>query len=813
VLKDVSATAIYGSRGANGVIIITTKKGQRGHNNINYRYTTSVEQLAGKLSLVNAAEWAKLQNTYDYNYFSPDEIARLGKGSDWQSAMFRTAHTESHSISFNGGNDKTQYLISGDYTSQQGIIINTDFERFAGRINLTQELFEGLTVNVAATGSKATQHGLSTDEGNPTYKGSVSNPLRYALRMSPAVAIYNTDGTYNHRNPYEKSNDMTRNGINPNPVADMNNNTVENINASLLASAYIQYSIINGLTLKANFGINTNNTAQNFFAPKNSLIGLIPEGKGGVGNKRYEAYQQEYTVNFTRQLGGIHLLNLLAGYTTQSTHERHSSITTAKFSKEDLGVNNLYDGNEPGFPVTGGVNSTLNSILARVNYSLQSRYNMTATFRADESSRFAPGHRWGYFPSLGLSWNILDDIQTLKLRLSAGSVGNQEIEDGLYAANYIAEKSSQDGEAITVYTRARLGNPNLKWETTTQYNVGLDAGLWNKRITVAADAYYKKTTDLLYNAPLDAGTGFRYQMQNIGSVENKGVELSLAAIIVDTKAWNININANIAHNRNTITDLGAVSSIKTNGSLGNVGSSEMILQTGEALGTFYGLIFDGVVQSGEDISLLPSVSWMARPPQPGDPKFKDVKKDNRIDADDRTVLGSIQPDFTYGIVASAGWNNLDIYASIQGSAGGTVYNQLRRELETPDGTHNFSKTLLNAYTDDNPSATIPRISREIIHAYLDSRYIEDASYLRLKDISIGYTLPLNISKNNYLKIPVVKLRLFASVQNLFTITAYKGYDPEVGKGVDLGMYPKSRAVIIGGSITLGTTKAYKIDGK
>jgi TonB-linked SusC/RagA family outer membrane protein len=808
VLKDVSATAIYGSRGANGVIIISTKKGQRGHNTINYRFTAGVEHIAGRLNLVDATQWAQLQNQYEYNYFSPDQITLLGKGSDWQGAMFREASTQGHSLSFNGGNDKSQYLLSCDYSSQQGIIINTDFKRFAGRINMSREIREGLTLSLAATGSKSTQHGLSTDEGNPTYKGSVSNPLRYALRMSPAVPIYNPDGSHNHHNPYEKSNDMTRNGINPNPVADMQNNTAENITSSILATAYIQYTIINGLTLKASYGLNSSNTAQNFFAPKNSLIGLIPEGKGGTGNKRYEAFQQEYTANFTRRLGNIHLLNLLAGYTTQSTHERHSAITTAKFSKEDLGVNNLFDGNEPGFPITGGINSSLNSLLARINYSLRSRYNLTATFRADESSRFAPGHRWGYFPSIGLSWNILDEdrqgvlsgiIPSLKLRASAGSVGNQEIEDGLYAGNYTAEKSSQDGQPVTVYTRARLGNPNLKWETTTQFNAGLDAGLWNRRITIAADLYYKKTTDLLYNAPLDASSGFRYQMQNIGSVENRGVELSLGATIVDTKDWNVSITANIAHNKNVITDLGAVSSIKTNGSLGNAGSSEMILQTGEALGTFYGLVFDGIVQQDEDVSQLPAVSWMARPPQPGDPKFKDIRKDNRIDTDDRTVLGSIQPDFTCGLIASAGWRNFDLYASLQGSAGGKVYNQLRRELETPDGTHNFSSILLQAYTDDKPSTTIPRISREIIHAYLDSRYIEDASYLRLKDISIGYTLPIQTGKN---EAAGMKLRLFASVQNMLTLTSYKGYDPEVGNGVDLGMYPKSRAITFGGSITL-----------
>jgi TonB-linked SusC/RagA family outer membrane protein len=803
ILKDVSATAIYGSRGANGVIIVNTKKGRRGKNNISYQFYAGVEQISRKLPLLNATQWAHIQNDYDYNYFSDDAIAALGKGSDWQNAMLRTAQTQNHTVSFNGGDANTQYLVSGNYVRQQGTIINTGYERFSGRFNFDRKLVEGLLLNLAATVGKSIQNGVTTDAGNPTYKGSVSNPLRYALRNSPAVAVYNADGTYNYRNPYEKSNDLTRNGVNPNPVADMNNNTAENVNTSLLGNTYLQYTVIDGLTLKAAFGANVNNAAQSFFAPKNSLIGLLPEGKGGVGNKRYESYQQEYTVNFSRLLGEIHFINVLAGYTTQITRIRHSSSVTAKFSKEDLGVDNLYDGNQPGFPETGGTNSELKSLLTRVNYTLLERYNLTATFRADESSRFATGHRWGYFPSLGLSWNIIDNgigntlLKSLKLRLSAGNVGNQEIADGLYAANYTAEKSSQDGEPITVYTRARLGNADLKWETTTQYNAGVDAGFRNNRLTLAADVYYKKTTDLLYNAPLDVGTGFRYQMQNIGSVENKGVELGIDWKVVDSRDLTINASANMARNINRITDLGAVSSIKTSGSFGNVGSNEMILQVGESLGSFYGLVFDGVVQPDEDVSKLPAVSWMARQPQAGDPKYRNTNGDNRIDADDRVVLGSIQPDFTCGFFLSAVWRKWDFFASLQGSAGGKVYNQMQRELEKPDGTHNFSTALLDAYTDARPSTTVPRISREIIYAYLDSRFVEDAAYLRLKDISIGYTVPVSV--NN--KLPAIQLRLFASAKNLFTITPYSGYDPEVGSGVDLGVYPRSRTFLVGGSIS------------
>jgi TonB-linked SusC/RagA family outer membrane protein len=803
VLKDISATAIYGSRGANGVIIITTKRGTRGRNSVSYQFSSGTEQVSRQLSLMNASQWARVQNEYDYNWFSDDEIAAFGSGSDWQDAMFRKAASQNHQISFGGGDTATQYRVAGGYSRQEGVIINTDYERFTARFNFDRRIIEGLTFNLAATATKSTQNGLSTDAANPTYKGSISNPLRYALRNSPAVAIYNADGSFNYRNPYEKSNDLTRNGVNPNPVADMYSNTAENAVSSLLGNTFVQYQPVAGLTVKAAFGTNINHTTQSFFAPRTSLIGLIPEGKGGVGNKRYESHQQEYTATYSRQAGESHFISLLAGYTAQTTRIRYSTIETARFSREDQGVDNLYDGNQPGFPATGGTNASLRSALARANYSFRERYHLTATFRADESSRFAPGHRWGYFPSVGLSWNAVDGkatdrLNSLKVRLSAGTVGNQEIADGLWAANYTAEKSSQNGEPVTVYTRARLGNSDLKWETTTQYNVGLDAALLAGRLTVAADVYHKRTSDLLYNTPLDAGTGFRYQMQNVGSVENRGVELSIDFRPVERHEFSLQIGANVARNINRITDLGSVSRILSGNSYGNAGSSETILQVGNSLGTFFGLVFDGVVQPNEDVAALPVVSWMARQPQPGDPKYVDVNRDGRIDADDRQTLGSIQPDITGGLFLSARWRRFDFYTALQGSAGGKVYNQLRRELETADGTHNFSTSLLDAYTDEHPSTTIPRISREITYAYLDSRFVEDASFLRLKDVTVGYTLPIDI---RHREIESIRLRLFLSAQNLLTVSRYSGYDPEVASGVDLGVYPHSRTFLVGGSIS------------
>jgi TonB-linked SusC/RagA family outer membrane protein len=808
VLKDISATAIYGSRGANGVVMVTTKKGKRGANTVNYQYTFGSEQVSKKLELMNAKQWAQFQNQYGYNYFDEAAIAAIKESYDWQDAMFRTAQTQKHELSISGGDEKTRYLISGNYIDQEGILINTGFERYNARLNIDRELLQHLTVSVNATANKAIQNGLTAlESNNPTYQGRFTNSLGFALRMPPIVPIYNPDGSYNYHNPYEKHNDMTNyKGQNPNPVSDMNNSVGQVINTSLLGNFYAQYNNQKGLIIKTSSGVNISNTTQNFFSPSTSLIGLLAEGIGGIGNKQSEIWQSEYTADYTHSFDKIHTFNVLAGYTTQSTSVRHVTAITGKFTNESLTFNNLYDANQPAFPVSGGSESWLNSILGRINYSLGERYNLTATFRADKSSKLAPGRQWGYFPSIGVSWNIDEErflnnnpaISALKLRITYGSVGNSEIEDNLYAPNYTASKSSENNIPITVYKKERKGNPNLKWERTVQYNLGLDLGLWENRLTVVADAYYKKTYDLLYNAPLDSSEGFPFQMTNIGHVTNKGVELALDVTLADSKNLKWTASANIARNINEVADLSGVDRILLGNGLGMLSSNEMILQKGKALNSFYGLLFDGIVQTGDDVSQLPKLSWNDRTPQPGDPKFVDVVPDGKIDEKDRVVIGSIHPDFSYGFLTSVIYKRIDLFIAFQGNKGGKVYNKLRRDLETPNGGYNFSSALLNSWTETNPSNTIPRASQDIrFSSYLDDRFVEDASYLRLKNIVLGYTIPVKISQ----AVPTLNIRCFASVQNLFTITAYKGYDPELNNGYDFGAYPRTRSFSIGAGIS------------
>ncbi|MDR3260928.1 MAG: TonB-dependent receptor, partial [Tannerella sp.] len=806
VLKDVSATAIYGSRGANGVIIVTTKKGKRGSNTISYQYTFGQEQVSKKLNLMNAEQWARFQNEYGYNYFKEEDIATVGKGSDWQEAIFRTAHIQKHELTISGGDEKTRYLLSGSYINQEGILINTGFERYNGRVNLDRDLYKNLVVSLSLTGSKSIQNGVTAlESSNPTYQGRFTNPLGYALRISPWVAIYNSDGSYNYHNPYENNNDMTNyRNENPNPISDMNNSVGQNITTSLLGNFYAQYTIIDGLVAKANYGSNFSNTTQNFFSPSTSLVGLLPNGIAGIGNRRYEIWQQEYTLNYSNYFNRIHSFNALVGYTTQNTSARSATAMTADFTKEDLTFNDLYAGNQPDFPRSSERKPWLRSLLGRVNYTLLNRYNLTATIRADESSRFAPGHRWGYFPSIGVSWNVNEErflkdnqtLSTLKLRVTYGSVGNQEIGDNLWSPSYVAGKSSDSGKTITIYRKARKGNPDLKWETTVQYNLGVDIGLWQDRLTLVSDVYYKKTNDLLYTAPIESSEGFSSQMVNVGNVTNKGVEFELNSIILEEKDIRWSVSANIARNINTIIDLGRVNQILSE-SGGTSASTEMVLRVGHSLNSFYGLVFDGVVQKEDDVSQLPELGWRDGPLQPGDPIFADVDGNGIINDKDRIIIGTVHPDFTYGFSTAASYKKLDLFASFQGSKGNRVYNRLRRDLETPNGSYNFSAALLNRWTEDNPSRTIPRISQDLRFSYLDSRYVEDASHLRLKNITLGYTLPIKTHR----EAPTVNIRFFVSAQNLFTITPYKGYDPEIGSGRDLGVYPKARTFSAGAGIT------------
>jgi hypothetical protein len=381
-------------------------------------------------------------------------------------------------------------------------------------------------------------------------------------------------------------------------------------------------------------------------------------------------------------------------------------------------------------------------------------------------------------------------LTALKLRLTYGTVGNQEINDYEYAQTFTASRYNGG----VAYSQTNRGNENLRWETTEQYNAGIDAGLFKNRLTLTADVYFKQTYRLLLDLPVDPSLAVKTQLFNVGNVSNRGLEFAVNFVAFENKNFKWNLSANIAHNINKITHLGDRNRIV----LGNDG--EEILQTGESLGSFYGLQFNGIVQKDEDVSQLPETVHGTA--QPGDLKFADVSgpngiPDNKIDSYDRVVLGSIQPDYTFGAQTSIDYRGFDLFISLQASVGNRLYNRLRRYLEAPNDSYNASAALLDSWTENNPSTILPglgNIAADRYFSFLDSRYVEDASFLRFKNISLAYTANTRLFSS--VNMPL-KIRIFVSAQNLFVLTAYKGYDPEVSQGIDLGTYPTAKSFSLG----------------
>ena len=798
VLKDVSATAIYGSRGANGVIIITTKKGRIGDKKarINYNFSLGVSHIAKTLDLQDASQWAGFQKKYFSNKggYSDEQIEALGKGTDWQDAVLRNALTQNHEVSINGATEKSRYSFSANYTDQQGIVLNSDFQRYNFHLNADWELQKNLHFGVNTTYGRSRQRGMTTTEdqvfNSSPFSAGITNSFVYALLMPPVIRVYNDDGTYNFKNPYEYAYFAIGDHA-ANPVYDLKESVAENVNNYLLSNVWASYRIGDFL-LKATVGLNSEKLTQNYFAGAFTSLGLATEGIGGNGNRQTDVWQQDYTVSYDKDINDNNHIDALAGFTRQTSTSTYSAIRTNHFTNESLKQYNLGDGAGIYTPKTGKSESTLNSLIARVNYTLLNRYNATATFRADNSSRFSKDHRWGYFPSLGLSWNVdkepffigaLKTVDYLKLRISGGMVGNQEIPDFAFATSYAT--GSYGGSSS--YSKDNEANDNLKWETTASYNLGFDLGLFRSRVNVVFDAYYKKTSDLLLVVPMGFASGVTTQLQNVGNVVNKGVELSVNAALIQRRRIQWTVAANLAYNKNEITNMGQTNNI-IQGS-----DNQQILRRGEALGSFYGLQFDGIVQLNEDVSQLPTINGQT--PKAGDIKYVDTNKDGQIDGNDRVILGSIQPKLVYGFSTQFNYRGFDASLSFAGSYGNKLYNALGRRLEQTGDSYNTLSTVLDAWTPENGGQTLPWAANPRPFSYIDSRYIQDASYLKLKNVTIGYRLQLP-------KHFPVGIRVYATATNLFTITPYKGYDPEVAGGTDSGAYPSARTFTFGVNLTL-----------
>ena len=802
VLKDVSATAIYGTRGANGVIIITTKKGSHGKNNISYNATFGWSTIAKKLDFLDAWQWADIWNELYENGEVGYKVEEPKATYDWQDAALQTGFSQEHQLSAVGGDEVSRYSISGSFKDQEGILLNTGLQRYAGRINYERNVFKNLLIGVNASGAYNNMSGMSDRSSM-----FAANSWYGAISHTPYSPIYNEDGSFNY-DPNPTSVDIY-NGKVGNPISDLVNYKTETENTRLLGTGFAEWTIIPQLKLKASLGADISNTRQSYYAPSYTSDGLPYNGYASVGQTKTHIWQTEYTATYSNTFKKVHSLTVLAGYTAQRTDRSRIATTAYGFSNDATGFDNLGAASTTQPSSSGHYISTLQSWISRINYSYDSRYNASLTLRTDGSSRFAKDKRWGWFPSLGVSWNIDREkwlhlskkVDFVQLRGSVGVVGNQEIGDYQFAANVVPKTVIVNNERATSYIISNKSNPDLKWETTASYNIGLSSGFFKNRLTATLDVYYKKTSDLLLNVPVEQVTGFNTVLRNVGSVTNQGIELELGGVLIENKKLRWTLNGNIAHNKNEVTSLGnAEYFIPSHGY-----TNPLIVKVGEPLGSFYGYRFKGIIQSDEDLSSLPAQTISTV--EPGNPKFEDINGDNVVNEQDRVVLGNIQPDFTYGFNTKLTYGNWDLFVSASGSYGNKLFNELACRLERGNGYYyNPLATVADRWTPTNPSNTIQKASNAT-SIYTDDRFVEDASYLKIRNIQLGYTLPVpQVTKD-------AKVHLYLSLQNFFTFTPYRGYDPEANRsgsdetsalyqGIDNGTYPAAKTVVLGVGITL-----------
>lgn len=841
VLKDASATAIYGNRGSNGVVIITTKRGKAGQAKITYDGYYGVQQVAKKLDMMNLREYAEFRNDWAAETAgstpSPEfaDPSLLGEGTDWQDAIFRTAAMQSHQLTLSGGSDKTRYAISGNYFDQDGVAIGSDFNRYSLRINLDSDIKPWLKVGNSLSVSR-------TDERLGQFdRGGIINT---ALKARPDVPVRNFDGTY--------SGGQGEGAI-VSPLAQ----ALDKVNllkrAQLLGNLYADIKIKPWLNFRTEFGGNVDFSNASTWMPTYDYGGGAVSKINSISKQKNQNYFWQFKnyLTYDKTFATDHHATVMIGQEASSWG--YDNITSGSMGLPTNTVHSVNLGLIDDRTAKDAYGSgALSSYFGRLNYNFKEKYYATFTYRADGSSNFAKGNKWGYFPSAALKWNLsaesfmdgLDrSISNLSIRAGWGQTGNSNIDGYLYGSS-LTTMVTNLGLGFRVANNA---NPNLTWETAEQIDLGLDAAFLDGRVQLTLDVYKKNVKDLLIPYPLPAYMGslgnaavtLKAPWANAGEIENKGIEIALKTVnLRGPLQWDTDLNFSM--NRNTLVDYG----IKDATLDGFVGASGDVLVSrtinGMPLGEFYGYKVVGVFKDKADILNSP-VQWDPTEVDgngqpvferngtvwPGDLKFADIDGNDTIDVRDRTFIGSPQPKFTFGFNNTFRYKGFELEVFLIGSYGNKVYNYNKQgdnsgiadmksawdnqlsEVTNRAKLQPVTEPIGQWYNDIdnvqviNSDTDIPRATNQDPNQNrrVSDRYIEDGSYLRVRTITLGYALPPLITQ----KIKVSSLRVYARVQNAFTFTSYSGYDPEVGQdtwdarvsGLDNGRYPSPRVYTLG----------------
>lgn len=796
ILKDASATAIYGSRGANGVVLVTTKSGETGTSKIEFNSFWGSSQVIQELDMLSPSEFAEGVNFAEgTEVYTPAEIGALsaGGGENWHDRYFRPATFSNYQLSASGGGQKTNYYISGNFYDADGTIIDQNYKRYSLRANVGSQVTERLKVGMNIYGSREENTGARVN-------------LATGLTWDPTTPAFTPDGDYN----FTPLKPGIGNGS-PNPLLQPENNVVDNFDHQIIANGYFNLDLIQGLVLNVSAGVERVDRTNNSYT---SLL-VNNTGNARVYNQEVSRYQNTNRLTYTHNKSENHQFQVDAVHEQQLVTTIWSEATATGFFSDNTTYKNLGLGaiqrtsNE-------STSESLQSYLGRVNYTLFQRFMLTASVRADGSSKFREDNRWGVFPSGSVAWRVSEEpfiqnieaISNLKLRASYGVTGNQGIAPlATRSRPFIDAGGTNTGinypfggsvATIGIAPSNRLANPDLTWEKTAQTNVGFDLGLWNSKVTLSVDLFQKNTTDLLLDVILPEFVGPTVVAQNIGEVENKGIDISLGLTPVYTPDLKITTTLTVSRYVNKVIALVDGEPIeKGNSIVSGVPVNPTRVEVGQPISSFRGYVFEGVYQLGEE----DAASAFGR--NPGDAKYKDLNDDGIISPDDITTIGDGNPAFTWGLNSNIAYKRFDLNFLVLGSHGSDIYN-LQRGRMMALGAAQFHAThgdYRNRWTTSNPS-NIP--SGRNGTEFLSTQFLENGSYVTLKNVSLNYTMD-DVLKN----VGLGAVRLFINAENLFIITDYTGFDPEstvtgnsdVDIGVDYNAYPLSRSFSAGVNLT------------
>ena len=798
VLKDASSTAIYGSRGANGVVMITTKRGRTGDTVLEYNGYVGVSSLRKKLDLLGKDDYIAMVNEVSQNdgngiAITPEQAAML-PNNDWQDLAYQTALTHSHQVSVSGGTDKTKLYSSLNYMNQEGIIKGSDYNRFALRINGDQKLARNLSLNASIAYSYGTQN---TANSNADGWGAIAYT---AMVMAPIQEIRDADGKYTN------FSGTPWGGTNPVGMAVLYKN--KTVNSRLLANMSLIYEIIDGLTFRVNAGAEVNAGSSDRYIPIGLSAGGKLDGDASKSKSNYYTIINENILTYDKRFNKNHALNLMGDVTFQTYQYNDLGGSGTGFLRDVYETNNLGVASTPGTPSSGYSDYRMASFLGRANYNLMERYLLTVTARYDGSSKFSKNHKFAFFPSAALAWRLseenfmqdIDWLSNLKLRASIGQTGNQSISPyQTFARLGTSGPIFGDGKDIG-FGLSSMANDDLKWETTTQTDIGVDFGFFSNRLNIGFDYYWKQTRDLLYNATLPPSSGYSSMLRNLGRIDNKGFEISINTINMKGKVnWTTNLN--ITSNRSIVKDLGSdVYGNKIQRIDAPIGGGNWFpLFVGKAPFQLYGYEIEGIYQTDEEARLNGEATKKA-----GDYRYKDTDGKAGITTGDKTIIANTQPKFTFGLTNIINWNNFELSFLLIGSVGGDIVNEFNKSITNIGGTWNIRKDVWeNHWTPENPNAKYARasVATKDYLAFGDpsSVWVENGSYLRFKDIKLAYTLPSQWFAGS--RKP--NISVYLSGQNLITITSYSHYDPEASwtssavNGWDRGVYPSAKSFTLG----------------